>query len=392
MNRDEDRLAVSLRQIGEQIDERHRVVGGEAARRLVEEQERRIGDELERDVDALPLSAGEHFALGLSDLEILHGLEAEVLHHLLDAPIDLGVAEIGREAELSRVLDRFEDRELGVDDVVLRHVSDAAAERVVDGIEALAVDAHLAARRAQITIEHGEQRGLSGAARAHQGDEIAGQRLERHVIEQDALRVRALPICDGEEQIERLDLDLVAAPLGALLLDVGADRAALDDEHHRVGADEDALAGLHLHRLAWGDAAPVDARAVRAAEIGDDERAVARDADARVPHRDLRIREHDVGRRRAADHGLLLLRQPLELLDVDGAEHRARPRGGRRVRVALHGDRRVLFEQARRADGGRRRAHHARRADGGRRRAHHAGRADGGRRRAHRARRRDRRR
>ena len=62
----------------EQVDERRRVVGGEAARRLVEEEDDRIGHELERDVDALALPAGEHLLLGLADLEVLHALEAEI--------------------------------------------------------------------------------------------------------------------------------------------------------------------------------------------------------------------------------------------------------------------------------------------------------------------------
>ena len=149
VDRHDDRLAGLLGEIGEQLDQRRRVVGGETAGRLVEEQDDRIGDELERDVDALALPAGEHLLLGLADLEVRDALEAEMRERgLLDAAIDLLVRVVGREAELRGVVHGLEDGELGVDDVVLRDVADRAAEGVVDGVEVLAVDAHLAARSA----------------------------------------------------------------------------------------------------------------------------------------------------------------------------------------------------------------------------------------------------
>ena len=92
VDRHDDRLAGLLREVGEQVDERRRVVGGEAARRLVEEEDDRVGHELERDVDALALPAREHLLLGLADLEVLHPLEPEVAQRLVDAAVDLLVA------------------------------------------------------------------------------------------------------------------------------------------------------------------------------------------------------------------------------------------------------------------------------------------------------------
>jgi hypothetical protein len=113
------------------------------------------------------------------------GLEPEVLDGLLDALLDLLVAVVGRQAELRAVRDRLLHRELGVHDVVLRHVPDAAAERVVDGVEVLAVDPHLARGGAEVAVEHRQQGGLARARRAHQRDEVARQGLEGHVVEED---------------------------------------------------------------------------------------------------------------------------------------------------------------------------------------------------------------
>ena len=86
-------------------------------------QEQKARQGLERDVDALSLPAGEHLLLRLANLEVHDGLETEVLQRLLDATVNLLVGVVGREAKLSRVADGLEDRQLGVDDVVLRDVA-----------------------------------------------------------------------------------------------------------------------------------------------------------------------------------------------------------------------------------------------------------------------------
>ncbi len=201
-----------------------------------------IGHELERDVDALALPAGEDLLLGLADLEVLHRLEAEVLQRLLDAAVDLLLRVVGREAEARRVLHRLEDGELGVDDVVLRDVADGAAERVVDRVEVLAVDADLAAGRRQVAVQRHEERRLARARRAHQRDHVARERLEGHVVEQGLHLTLVVAVGHLEKEVPGLDLvERLARPRGrsstTTLTRLSCD---LDDQRHR--ADVDLLA------------------------------------------------------------------------------------------------------------------------------------------------------
>ena len=278
---DEDRLAVLLGQVREQVDECHRVVGRQAARRLVEEHQRRVGHQLERDVDALALPAREHLALGLADLQVLHRLQTEILDHLLDPAVDLVLAVVVRQAKLCRVLDGLEDRQLGVDDVVLGHVADAPAQGVVDRVEVFAVDAHLPRRRLEIAVEHREERGLARARGAHERDQVAGVRLEGDMVQQHLLGGLVLAIRHLEQEIARLDLDEVARPVGPIGICPCPHGAALEAEVERVGADEDLVARLDFDRDVRQEALATDVRAIGTTVVGDREHAVGRRRDRR---------------------------------------------------------------------------------------------------------------
>ena len=367
----DDRLARLLGEIGEQGDQRRGVVGGEAAGGLVEEEDDRIGDQLQGDVDALPLPAGEDLLLGAADLEVLHSLQAEVLDGLLDAGVDLLVAVVGREAEPGAVLDGLEDRQLRVHQVVLGDVSDGSAEVVVDVVEVLPVDADDAVGGGEIAVERQEQRGLARARGAHQGDHVAGEGLERDVVEEDLHLRGVVAVGHLEEQAPGLDLvEGAAGPAvgGVLLLDDlrGAARALLDLERHR--ADVDLLPVLDGDPLPGGDAVPAHERAVGAAPILDEELPVPA-VQERVPARHLGVRDDDVVVRRAPD-ALDLLRGVGEIeLPEDGLvllarRSRARARRGNarpRHRVGgRHGDRRRprrrRRDRPRPAPAGRRRA------------------------------------
>ena len=125
VDRHDDRLAGLLREVGEQVDERRRVVGGESAGRLVEEQDHRIGHELERDVHALALTAREDLLLGLADLQVPAPPSSPRSRSVSSTRRSISSSRVvGRQAEARRVLHRLEDGELGVDDVVLRDVAD----------------------------------------------------------------------------------------------------------------------------------------------------------------------------------------------------------------------------------------------------------------------------
>src|SRR5690606_20703505 len=103
VNRCDDRLSVVLGETREQIDEGGRVVGSQPARRFVEEEQHRIGDELHGDVHALALATTEDFGLGSANLKMCHGLEAELSEGRLHSPIDLFVAVVRREAKARAV-------------------------------------------------------------------------------------------------------------------------------------------------------------------------------------------------------------------------------------------------------------------------------------------------
>jgi hypothetical protein len=120
VDRDDDRLALPLGQVGQKVDQRHGVVRGEARGGLVEKHQRGVGHQLQGDVHALALAAGEHLLLGLSDLEVLDRLEPEVFDGLIDAASrSLGRCSRGR-LNFALYRDRLLHRELGVHDVVLR--------------------------------------------------------------------------------------------------------------------------------------------------------------------------------------------------------------------------------------------------------------------------------
>ena len=78
VNRGDDGLAGLLGQIRQELHQRLRVVGGQAAGRLVQEHDDRIGHQLHGDVDALALTAGQDLALGLADLQVRDLLQAEL--------------------------------------------------------------------------------------------------------------------------------------------------------------------------------------------------------------------------------------------------------------------------------------------------------------------------
>jgi hypothetical protein len=93
----------------------------------VEVDDDRVGDELQGDIDALPLSTTQDLLLRLADLQMRHALEAEIAQSLLYALVDFLVAVVGRQPELSAVSDGLPYRELGMDQVVLGHVADGTA-------------------------------------------------------------------------------------------------------------------------------------------------------------------------------------------------------------------------------------------------------------------------
>ena len=104
----------------------------------------------------------------------------------------------GRAAQPGGVPQGPAEREVGVDDVVLRDVADRSAGGG-GAAEGDAVVGHLAARGGADASEQLEQGGLAGSARPHEGEQLAGADRERHVA-QDLSSSGALADADRLDQ------------------------------------------------------------------------------------------------------------------------------------------------------------------------------------------------
>ena len=240
----------------QQANHLRRVVRRQAGRRLVEEQGARIAQQLHRDVDALALAAADHLALGRADQPIADVVDVQILQDLLNARLDLVVAEVG--AQLGGVVERFLDGELRVEDVVLRDVADLQPELLLIGVKILAVEEHLPGVRRRVAVQRLEQRRLAGAGRAHERDELRWKDGERNRIEQPAAHRSAL---DLDDQLRGGDGDV------ALIAALGQDAGVVEQlEAEAAEADFAAL----FQRDASADPLPVDERAVLRSEIFDD--------------------------------------------------------------------------------------------------------------------------
>ena len=242
VNGADDGLAGRLREIAQQLNQRGGVVGGKPARGFVQKQDHRIGDQLHRDVHAFSLPARQDFPLRPADLEVRHALETELGERRRNPPFDLGFRVVGGQPELRAVAHGLVDRELRMHDIVLRHVADRAAQRIVDRIDVLAVDPHLAGRRRQVAVQREEQRGLARAGGAHERDQVTGHRLEAHVLEQRLHLTGLVAIGDLHDQIPRFDLVERPARPFRRVLDDDRDLLGLDLNQERHRPDEDLFA------------------------------------------------------------------------------------------------------------------------------------------------------
>ena len=218
----EDGLA-GLGQILQQIDDRLGVVGGQAGGGLVEKQHRRVGDELQGDVDALALAAAEGLLFRRADDGVDLVGNAQVVEHFFGAGVDLGVGQVG--AQAGGEVERLADGQLGMDDVVLGHVAHHVAVEVVVVVEALAAEEHRALHRAGVAVERLEQGGLAGAGRTHQRHQFIGKDGERDGVQQ------ALAVGRVDHDVLGLDGDLavvVALRQFAVFQQLEADAAQAD--------------------------------------------------------------------------------------------------------------------------------------------------------------------
>ena len=198
------------------------------------------------------------------------------------ALVTVGRAGVRRHAQLRRIVQRLVDRQLRVDDVLLRHIAHVVAKQVKVAIQVNVVDVHRAVRGRAKAVDGIHQRGLARAAHADQRDELLRQDRKRNVLQQ--VLVFGHPLVQPHH--------VQPQPFFAELLDAVLAQRQL----HR--ADADFVAFLQP-RLAL-DALAVDEHAVGTLQVAD---AVARahPLDERVVAAHLRVIQHDAVIRRAAN-------------------------------------------------------------------------------------------
>ena len=153
----------------------------EPGRGLVEEEQRRGGEQLGGDRDPLALAARE---LG-ADPVVEALLELELLGDRLHPREPLLRAGVGRQPELGGVPQRLLDLQLRVLDVLLGHQTDLEPELVVVGIEVVALPDHPAVGGRAQAGERTEERRLAGTRGPDHGGQAGRLELQRDVVEQD---------------------------------------------------------------------------------------------------------------------------------------------------------------------------------------------------------------
>ena len=148
-------------------------LGVKVGERLVQTDDGRLGDERTGDRHALALATGE---LGGLSVQVL--LQADDVRELLDAPVSLGLGNLGvDEAEL-HVLPHAHG---GVESVVLEDHGDVALAGL-GVVHADAVDEQVAGADLLQAGDHTQRRGLATARRSDKHGEAAVRDGEVHVL------------------------------------------------------------------------------------------------------------------------------------------------------------------------------------------------------------------
>jgi hypothetical protein len=180
---DDHDAAATLGQLLEQEHDRLLIAGVESRRRLVEEEQGRLGQQLQSDARPLPLPAGE-----TGDHHVGPVGEAQFGHHLVHPAGAFRGRHVQREAQFRRELERPSERELGMEDVLLGHVADAAAQLVVGGVEVAPVVEDRSRGRRLEPVESLGQGGLARSGGTENGQEAALVEREADVVEEALAR------------------------------------------------------------------------------------------------------------------------------------------------------------------------------------------------------------
>ena len=183
VRREQDRLA-EVAQRRDRLPRSPASLGVEARRRLVEEDELRIADEREPEVEAAPLPAGE-----ASHERVALLLEADELDDVADRARLRVVA--GEEREI------LGDGEAVVEGRGLEDDADPLAPVEARGGRILAEHGHRPAVALAVALEDLDGRRLAGAVRAEQPEDLALRDLEADSAQRLELVVGLAEIVDG---------------------------------------------------------------------------------------------------------------------------------------------------------------------------------------------------
>ena len=166
----------------------------------------RLGEQLDGDAGALALPAAQG-----ADPDVRVWAQSHRLDRVTDRGVDLARGCRRREPEPRGVVERALERQVGVDDVVLRHVSEHAAKRSKVGMDIDAVELHRSGGRRRDARDRLQQRRLAGAARSDDRDELTGGDRERCGIED---RQRISPAASNlPGQVVDIDLNAAGRPV-----------------------------------------------------------------------------------------------------------------------------------------------------------------------------------
>ncbi|SCF76177.1 hypothetical protein GA0115255_105493, partial [Streptomyces sp. Ncost-T6T-2b] len=315
---------VADRQLGDRVrDHEHRAaVVGEAAQqlhdiavharveaggRLVQEDQRRLGEQLQGDRDALALAAGER-----GDLLVLVDVELELGEDLGDPGLALGLGGVRGEAELGRVLEGLGDGQFLVQDVVLRDQTDALAQLGELLVQVSVVVEDVTLVGGPVAGERLEQGGLSGTGRADDRDQRLLGDTEGDVLEDLLAAVdRHREVAGGEGDLT--GVDELFQPVA--------------DQPERRVADADDVVRADEGRAGLVQRQTVDVRAVVRAEVADLEAAVGRRVELGVVAGDLEVGDDQFVLQRTTDAHDPAEGQLVERGGAAVAVDRRRPRG-----------------------------------------------------------------
>ncbi len=328
--RDHDDGAAVLGEAGHHLHDRLVEPGVQARGRLVQEQQRRLGHQLQRDVDPLLLAAGQPVGAGFRVWR-----EGEFRQHLVHAAVAFGLARVPREPQFRGITKRAAGRQLRVEDVFLRDKPDPVPQLGVVLVQVAVVVQDAAAVGGPHPGQRAEQGGLPRAAGADDPEQAALTEREGDVVEQDL----AAPQGDGQVAGDERDVAGVNELLQLVARQAerggpDADDVALGQRrgHDLLAVDEGAVVAVQVDDLVGGaDVAQLGVVA-RDAQIGDDDVVVGSTADpqhlGRQPadHAGLAV----PGRQHAAAHGRPALRhgRPARWHDGPGGDDGRGPRGG----------------------------------------------------------------